>query len=187
MPDFSYYATFDESIALLRSLVDQCGVRIIPDPGVFSEPVAPSFNSVTEQMIEQLRKKRALFLAGSFTLYDPVMHRRSSGTAIGTYYLSLDEGGPLIQMTIATVNDVQGPTLISGSVSYQKFYKDPNTGVSPPASAEVRESFKSIVSTMKKNLVAHQLSMKIWIGPAALQLLRAGMAEIVDKGVIGSP
>lgn len=188
MPDFSYYATFDESINILRDLVEQCGVKLIPDLGAFPDPNAPVFDAVTNEVIEQLRRRRVVFLAGSFTRHPAKMRRLESGPNAGTYYISIPEGGPLLQMTLATVNPVDGkPTLISGMVSHQKRYQDPVTGHSEPASEEVSQAFKEIIATMKKRLVAHQLAMKIWIGPEALALLQQGEARISDRGVIQGP
>jgi hypothetical protein len=188
MPDFSYYGTFDESITILRDLVEQCRVTLIPDLGAFPEPLAPSYDAVTDEVFKQLRRRRVLFLAGSFTRHPPKMRRLEAGPNAGSYYISIPEGGPLIQMTLATVNIVDGqPTLISGMVSQQKLYVDPVTGLSEPASPEVRQAFKEIVRTMKKRLVPYQLAMKIWISREALRLLQSGKARIIDRGVLYGP
>jgi len=185
MPDFSYYATFDESIALLGDLVKLCSVRLIPDVGKFHEPSTHSYDAVNSELVEQLRRRGVLFLAGSFTKHPPKLVRRDAGSAEGTYYISISEGGPLMQMVLASVNLVEGqPTLVSGMVSHQKRYEDPITGLSEPASTEVRQAFKEIVSTMKRRLVPHQLAMKIWIGPDALGLLQKNEARIIDLGVL---
>jgi hypothetical protein len=185
MPDFSYYATFDESIALLDKLVKECHVRLILDLGRFAEPIAPLYNEVSSEVIEQLRRRRALFLAGSFTKYPLKFGQRVEGPAAGSYYIIIPEGGPLMHMTLATVNIIDGQlTLVSGMVSYQKLYINPNTGLSEPASIQVKEAYKAIVKTTKKWLVPYQLAMKIWIGPVALRMLKAKQARIIDQGVL---
>src|SRR6266849_6750337 len=118
MREFSYYATFDESIALMRDIVGQCGVKLIPDVGAFREPNAPSYAIVTGESVEQLRCRRVLFLAGNYSRHPVKMSRLESGPNTGMYYISIPEGGPLIQMTLATVNSVEGhPTLIGGNIN----------------------------------------------------------------------
>jgi hypothetical protein len=188
MPDFSYYATFDESVALLGELVNQCGFRLIPDAGAFYQPSAPSFNSITDEVIEQLRHRRVLFLAGSFSQHPPKMRLQTAGPNSGSYYISISEGGPLMQMVLATINCVAGqPTLISGMISHQRLYQDPVTGQSNPASTQVRQAFKQAVATMKKRLVPYKLAVKIWIGLDALRTLKRGEARIIDQGVLHGP
>jgi hypothetical protein len=185
MAEFSYYTTFNESLDLLRDIVAVCKLRVIPDVGLFPRPEAPSFEEVTAGVVEQLRKRRALFLAGSFTTRPPEMRMLSGGANAGKYYVSEDRGGPLVQMALSTITVVSGlPIIVGGDIGHQRQYIDPVSDQEVSASPELKRAFKCIVATAKKHLVQHQLGAKIWIGPEALRLLKAGEAHIHDRGVL---
>ena len=84
-----------------------------------------------------------------------------------------------MQGLCARLNDVRGvPTLLMGSLSTQKEYRNPDTGAWEKAGPEVRQAYQRAVKTLKRRLVDDPAGKGYPLGPAALELLRQGQAEL---------
>jgi hypothetical protein len=184
MPSFHYYATFDDSILILRDLCDN-GFRIVAEPAPLDEPQSPTFDRVTDQLVGILKEAPVYYLAGSFTKF-PVQHfLLSSGPAMGKYVINLLAGGPLMQSIIGRLNVVDGkPTLLPGDVSYQDAYRNPTTNEWEKASSELKAAYRKAVSIIKKRCIRHKAGIEIFISPEALKLFERGEAHINDPGIV---
>jgi hypothetical protein len=184
MSNFEHYATFDESIAMLRDLTAK-GFRVIHNPGVFDEPSAPQHAEVTDELVALLREQSYYFLVGDFSRYPPQFRRIAAGDAAGKYKIEDLDEGPVMPSSLACVREIEGaPTLVLGYVALTDQLRNPETGAWEKPSPEARAAHRLVVSTMKKHLVTHQLGMKFWIGPDALRLFTEGKARITDWGIL---
>jgi hypothetical protein len=185
MRSFDYFATFDESLTILGDLFAQ-GLTLVARPGPFDEPKAPTFDSVSDELVEILRYAPAFFLAGPFTKFPIQFFQLESGPSAGKYAVDLLTQGPLMQGLIARINTVDGnEKLLPGHISYQDAYKNPTTGEWEKPSAELKAAFKLAVSAIKKRCLRHKIAdAEIFIGPAALKLLENGQARIDDSQIV---
>jgi hypothetical protein len=79
---------------------------------------------------------------------------------------------------LARLNVVDGePTLLLGSLAYERMYKHPETGAWEKPSQELKGAYKLALSIMKKRLVKSELA-KYHIGPEAVSLAQAGKARL---------
>lgn len=181
MASFEYYATFDESIEILRDLMNEHDLFVIPDRRAFDEPEAETYNTVNDALVAELRKRRAVFLGGNFTRNPMGVKKFNSGPYKGKYYVSEGIGGPVLQFILAVVNVVDNiPTLVPGSLSYIRYYYDTSTEEYEAAPPELQKAHKDIVRTMRKHLVSVKHDGKnIFIGPGALKQLQAGQVRIL--------
>ena len=185
MRSFDYFATFDESLTILGDLFAQ-GLTLVAQPALFDEPKAPTFDSVSDKLVEMLRYAPGFFLAGPFTKFPIQFSLLKSGPSAGKYAVDLLTQGPLMQVLIARINTVDGiEELLPGRISYQDAYKNPTTGEWERPSAELKAAFKLAVSAIKKRCLRHKIAdAEIFIGPAALELLENGQAQIDDSQIV---
>lgn len=186
MPSFDYFATFDESISMLRELTAQ-GFQVIVEPHLSDEPKAPTFDQVTDELVEILRVGPAFYLAGLFTRSPVQFDQLKEGPAAGKYAVDLLTQGPIMQGRIGRTNLVDGVnTLLPGRISYQHAYRNPETGEWEKPSAEVKAAFQQAALIIKKLCVRHQCSpgIDIFIGPEALALLKSAKVRIIDNQIV---
>jgi hypothetical protein len=186
MASFQYFATLEESLSILDALAKR-DLRLIPDPGSFDEPRAPSYDQVTEEVREILGQRPLVYFTGSFCKYPPVLRPLTTGPMAGKYAIAQLEGGPLFQMLVSSARPYDGHlTLIGGDLSHQSYFKNPETGALEDVSADVRAAFKAAVAVMKKHLVQRELGGKLWIGPEAWQLFTDGKVLLQHAGKVKS-
>jgi hypothetical protein len=185
MRSFDYFATFDESLTILGDLFAQ-GLTLVARPAAFDEPKAPTFDSVSDKLVEILRYAPAFFLAGPFTKFPIQFYRLESGPSAGKYAIDLLTQGPLMQVLIARINTVDGiEKLLPGQISHQNAYKNPKTGEWEKPSVELKAAFSRAVSAIKKRCLRHKIAdAEIFIGPAALELLENGKAQIDNSQIV---
>src|SRR5438309_2314861 len=99
MSQIAFYATFEESVAVLEDLCAQ-SFRIIPEPASFDEPAAPEFSSVTDELVVMLNKAPAYYLAGPFTRFPVQFMRLPSGPYAGKYAINPLIEGPIMQCIV---------------------------------------------------------------------------------------
>jgi hypothetical protein len=178
MPNFVYFATFDESIAILGDLCAQ-GFRVIAEPGPLDKPEAPIFSTVTDQLLAILKQAPNHYLAGSFTHFPVQFNRLPSGPAAGKYAINFLMSGPLMQSIVGRVKIVDGfPKILPGDVSYQKLYQNPETNEWEEPSAELLAAFRQAVTVIKKRCKPVKAWSGKFIAPEALKLLESGQSRI---------
>jgi hypothetical protein len=176
MAIFYYSSTFDESVAIIRDLCGH-GFRIIPNR-TYDQPRAPEYDQVTDDLVELLREGPGFYMAGAFTRFPVQLYQLESGPAEGKYLVDSFAEGPLMKGMLARLNVVDGePTLLLGSLTYEKGYKNPETGAWENPSKELKDAYKHALYVMKKRLVTHE-SAKFHIGPEALKLAQEGKAQL---------
>jgi hypothetical protein len=183
MPSFQYFATLEESLAILDDLAKN-GFGLIPDPGGFAEPSAPSYDHVTDDARRILAQRRSAYLSHPSAKYPPGFFPLKTGPMAGMYAISPFDGGPLFQMFVAAEGNYDGRlTLIGGDLGHQARFDNPETGEREDVPAEFRAAYKSAVKVMKKHLVQHDVGGKIWIGPEAWRLFTEGkvLLQHADK------
>jgi hypothetical protein len=176
MAIFYYSSTFDESVAIARDLCEH-GFRIIPSR-TYDQPRAPEYDQVTDDLVKLLREGPGFYMAGAFTRFPVQLYQLESGPAKGKYLVDSSVEGPLMNGSLARLNVVDGePTLLLGSLSYEKGYRNPETGAWESPSQELKDAYKHALHVMKKRLVKHE-SAKFLIGPEALRLAQEGKAQL---------
>lgn len=184
MPLFAYYATFDESLDIVRNLCAE-GFSIIPNSSVLDEPATRRFESVEDDLVDHFRKGPQFYIAGPFTHLPIHFKRLQTGPQAGKYLVDESTDGPLLQASIARVNVIDGkPRLISGDVILQKTYRDSRTGEWKPPSAEVTAAYEAVVTLIAKKAGRYVAGMPIRITPAALALFERGEAHIDRPDVV---
>jgi hypothetical protein len=177
MADLQHYALFDESLDILRELMGH-GLAVIPEEPVLAEPALARYERYSEEVAEKLRKYPCLLLEGPFTKHPLQFHRRSSGSAIGTYFAQ-QSVGPRIRWCLPGM-DMSDRTVTPGSVSHQSSYLDLRTRQWEPASQELKAAFKDVVAIFKRHMVRMPCNTgeRIWVGKAAKQAVEQGTARI---------
>jgi hypothetical protein len=179
-----YYSTFDESIDILREFCAQ-GLRIVAQPAPLDEPNAPTFDQVTDELVELVKIAPGFYLAGAFTTYPIQYNRVDKGPLTGKYLVSPMEQGPLLNGSVARINVVEGrPRLLHGRAAYGRQYKNPETGEWEAVSPELKSAFKKVIATIKKRVIAYESGVEIFISPAALAQLQSGAATIDEPRLI---
>ena len=69
MPQFDYYGTWDDSVAVLRCLFEYDSIRVVHDSGIWREPSPHYFQSVTDELLHLLRQRPFLFIYGQFSSF----------------------------------------------------------------------------------------------------------------------
>lgn len=179
---FDYYATFDESIAMLGDLCT-LGFHVIVEPQLADEPKAQTFDRVTDELVAILRRAPSFYLSGAFTTLGVQFDRIKAGDAAGKYMVDQLTLGPILQGMVARINTVERTRrLLPGDISYQDAYRHPETGEWQKASPEVKAAHKQAVATIRKRCVRHQHEpgKVIYIGSEALELLRRGEVQLPE-------
>lgn len=183
MPSFVYFATFEESVRMLKDLCS-AGFRIVPEPGPFDVPEAQVHATVTDALEAVLQDAPNHYLTGSFARFPVQFSRLASGAAAGRYAINLLAQGPLMQSLVGRVRTVEGrPTLLPGDVSFETSYRNPETNGWEKASPELKAAYRKAVSIVKNRCVRPPPGAAIFIGPDALALLESGEVRIHDPRV----
>jgi hypothetical protein len=187
MSPLEFYATEDGSLAILGDVMERCGVWVVPNRSPYEQPEVATFSEIDNVLRAAIANRSELLWGGSFSKNPPRFNVHESGAAAGKYYISLLEGGPLVQARLPGIMDSNGERiLVLGSVILQRYYRNPATGAHEPPSPELKKAFREIVKVVKQHLTVHALAMKFWIGPEALRLFKAGAVAIKDVGVVGT-
>lgn len=180
MPSLDYFATFDESIAILAECC-AAGFQVITETEPTDKPQPEICERVDDELVSRLKNAPGFFFCGGFSRFPAQFLRLEMGACEGKYVIDLAGEGPLLQALVARVNEVDGvQVLLPGSVSYQDAYRNPETGEWTKASAEVKAAYRKLVAVIKKRCPAHpyRANRKLFIGPAALELLVSGKAQL---------
>ena len=186
MRSFDYFATFDESISILRDLCAQ-GFKVVAEPYLFDEPKAPIFDEVTDELVELLRVAPAHYLAGAFTRFPVQFMQLKEGPNAGKYSINLLVQGPLIQGLLSRINPVDHvQRLLPGQISHQDAYKNPETNAWDKPAPDLKAAFRQAVSTIKKRCIryTYKPGIDIFIGTEACEVLKSGKVQIKDSQII---
>ena len=184
MPQFDYYGTWDDSVAVLRCLFEYDSIRVVHDTGIWQEPSPHYFHSLTDELLHLLEQRPFLFIYGQFSQFPPGFVLRDTGLDAGTYRLAINEGGQGLELGLPVCRKTE-ETVELGSrfLAYPAKFLNPETQIWEKPSTEVRAAFVELRSRMKKCLGRTKLNQEIFIGPKALELLNQGKATIIDRGV----
>lgn len=184
MPQFDFYGTWDDSIAVLRRLFEYDSIRVVHDAGIWQEPCPHYFYSLTDELLCLLEQRPFLFIYGQFSRFAPRFVRQDAGLNAGTYYLAINEGGPGLELGLPLCRKT-AETIELGSrfLSCPPAFLNPETQTWEKPSSEVRSAFHDMRSIMKKCLRRTKLNQVVYIGSEALELLVSGQATITDRGV----
>ena len=78
MTSIDYFATFEESVEIVRALTKD-GFRIIVEPQLADAPEAITFTSVDETLTSILSHAPVFYLAGPFTRFDVAFTQLEGG------------------------------------------------------------------------------------------------------------
>lgn len=177
MAELQHYALFDESLDILRELM-QHGFAVIPEEPILAEPRLARYEQYTDEIAEKLARYPCLLIEGTFTNHPLQFDRRSSGSAAGTYYARLSIG-PRIRWCVSRM-DMTDRSLSPGSLSHQSSYLDPQTKQWEPASEKLKAAFKDIIALFKRHLVRmpRRTGERVWVGKMAKQAIEQGSARL---------
>lgn len=185
MNNIDYFATFEESLEIVRALTAE-GLTII-DPRVSDTPVATTFATVDDPVARHLELAPSFYLSGPFTRFPVQFSQLKSGEATGKYAINAAAQGPLLQGLVGRINLVDGEhLLLPGHFSFDDQYRNPETNAWEKASPEVKSAFKAIVSIVKKRCPRFEYApgVHIFLGPDARARLESKAVHIVDNQII---
>lgn len=167
MASFSHYATFDESMAILRDVAAAQHLKIIPDEPALATPELETFAHFSPKVAEKLAKHGVLDLEGAFTKH-PLAFRK---IANGTYYRD-EIVGPRLTWSLPKVSSKR--ELLPGLLTYHKAYRTPDGGIEPP-SAELKQAYADVVKAMKQHMTSVKArGQTYWIGRETKRQVDAG-------------
>lgn len=174
MNTFSYYATFDESLAMLADLC-AAGLRVVPNRR-YERNEAPAYDHVTDDLVAVLKEGPAFLLAGPYSRFPPQLKRLDRGPAEGSWVIDFMCQGPMLEGMLGRANVVDGVLrLLPGDLGHQPRYTNPETGRRENIAADLKTAYKRAIVTMQRRLVVHPIT-NLPIGPAAVALAQAGAA-----------
>ena len=174
MPAFQHYALFDESLDMLRDLLES-DVAVVPEVPVLAQPALDRYQKPAPEIAEKLRAFPCMLLEGPFTKHPLQFERRDSGSAAGTYFVDTTVG-PRIRWCLSGVNTTSGRRITPGSIGHEARYFDPVTKQWENASAEVKQAFKTIVAALKRHMVRVTANSgeRVWVGKKAAAEIERG-------------
>jgi len=174
VPSFQHYALFDESIDMLRGLM-QLGFAVVPEVPILAQPELQRYETFSDEIVEKLRAHRCLLLEGDFTQQPLQFDRRDSGSAAGTYFVDV-LAGQRIRWCLPGLNTTKRPTLTPGSIGHETKYRNPTTNEWEPASEQIKAAYKQMVESLKQHMarVAANTGERVWVGKQAAQAIEAG-------------
>jgi hypothetical protein len=183
---FDYFATFEESIAILQEICTS-GLKVIAQPDMFDQPLAPMYDHVDGDLAAMLKQAPSFFLSGQFTRFPICFTQIKSGAAEGKFSIDFLTQGPVLQFLLARNNLVEGSMrLLPGRISFQATYRNPKTNEWEKAAKDVQTAFQETVSTIKSRCVIHNVGTDIFIAPKALALLENHDAIIKASHIMKS-
>jgi hypothetical protein len=183
--NIDYFATFEESLEIVRALTAE-GLTII-DPRVSDTPVATTFATVDDTVARHLERVPSFYLSGPFTRFPVSFFQLQSGRAAGKYGINSLVQGPLLQGLVSRINLVDGAhLLLPGHFSFDDQYRNPETNGWEKASPELKAAFKTIVSIVKTRCPRFEYTpgVHIFLGPEARTRLESKAVHIVEDDVI---
>jgi hypothetical protein len=174
MPDFRFYATKDESLAMLRDLFARGDLRAIVGWQRAAKPALKTYTSFTEELAREVGEAYKAHLFGDFSTHPPLFTKLTEGPEKGHYILGDDAGGPQVLFHPAALYD--GRVLTEGTLWTQPKYQLDETQFSWPTPA-LKAAYADMVKRMKKHLARWE---GIWITPGALRLIQEGKAQFPD-------
>lgn len=185
MNTIDYFATFEESLEIVRALTEE-GLTVI-DPRVADTPVATTFATFDDTLARHLERVPTFYLSGPFTRFPIAFFQLKSGEAAGKYAIDALVQGPVLKGLVSRINLVDGAhRLLAGRFSFQDKYQNPETNAWEQASPEVKAAFKAIVSIVKKRCPRFEYApgVHIFLGPDARARLESKAVHIVDNQII---
>ncbi len=166
MPSFRYFATIDDSFAILRELCDR-DLRVVVETGPNQSRV---FESVSEELMAILRGAPSFHLAGAFTP-SPLQQDQIA---------TLAARGQLLQAVVGRVGIVdEKSTLLPGEITHQSRYRNAKTDQLEPASKELLSAYTLAALTIRNRCTRY--SMQIFIAPGAMSLYQRGQVAIDNR------
>jgi len=181
-----YFATFEESLEILRDVTSE-GLRIIVEPELVDAPEATAFTTVDDAVARILERAPSFYLSGPFTRFEVAFFQLKEGSAKGKYAIDVGTQGPLLEGLAGRINLVDGRhLLLPGQFSYEDAYRNPETRAWEKPSAEVKAAFKKIVSIVKDRCprFAYKPGVEIYIGAEARARLESKAVHIVENQII---
>jgi hypothetical protein len=183
---FDYFATFEESIAMLEEICAS-GLKVVAQPDMFDQPIAPVYEYIDSELVVMLKQAPSLYLLGQFTRFPIGFTQLKSGAAEGKFSIDFLTQGPVLQCLLARNNLVEGSMrLLPGRISFQATYRNPKTNEWEKASKDVQTAFKNTVSIVKSRCEIHNFGTDIYIAPKALELLKSHSANIKTSHIMKS-
>lgn len=179
MRQFDFLATWDDSWEILGDVLSCAGTSVSPSRW-YDKPVADTFTTLSPALKALLREKRQLYIwRPSFTEHPPALTMQELGPRTGSYFIDPSKGGPGLELVLpACFTRDDNLYLNYGSLSYPATILDRSTGESRRAPLALAEGFRDVLRTIQSHLVQDG---EKWLGKEALQLLRAGTAQVYKQ------
>lgn len=181
-----YFATFDESLEIVRMLTKE-GMSIIVEPELADAPEPITFATVDDAVARILERAPSFYLSGPFTRFAVPFFQLEEGAAKGKYAIEAGTQGPLLKGLASRINLVDGAhQLLPGRFSYRDAYLNPETNEWETPGPEVKAAFKKIVSIVRTRCpsFAYKPDVEIYLGPEARTRLESKAVHIVENQII---
>jgi hypothetical protein len=175
VPELQYYALLSETADAIRALLDE-GFRIVPERPVLETPMLDVHERFSSAIDEAMQSYPCALIEGGFTKHPLQFKRRTSGEAVGTYYVD-QLSGPRIRWCRPGLN---GSELTPGSISYSTSNRDPATNAWEPASEDLKDGYKRVIAIVKRGLerISANTGERVWVGKAAVKAIERGEVRL---------
>ncbi|MFO0549179.1 MAG: hypothetical protein U0271_12380 [Polyangiaceae bacterium] len=160
MGSFSYYATGEESTAILKEILARHGVSLLV-PGGSGEHALEARDAVDDELAAWTRGPE-IWLRGTFSLGSPGLATREDATG-KRVVADMSKGGPVIAFEASLA---RSGVIRRGFVWFEENRDDWQL---------VEPTFAAIVATMKELLIHHELwGSRGWLSKGAIDVIEKG-------------
>ena len=180
MAQFPFLGTWDDSWAVMASILQVEHLKVIPDLK-YDRPEPGLITVLDNPAKELLMGWRFVFLwSAKFSRFPPVMERTEDGADAGKYTVDLVAGGPGLALGLPPCYERGGIlNLAPGSLYYAKHWFNSETELWEKPTPELRAGFREVIARIRLHVTArHEFDVKMPIGHQALSLLREKKAKI---------
>ena len=187
MPQFDFFATWDDDWSLLTALFASTELNVIPDKWYRTREIE-IYRHFDDKLKQHITKKRRVFLFSKDTKINVMggLDRQEEGPKAGHFSIESDSIGEVLELTFpACFEEDNTVCLGSGSLTYAKEFFNHTLDKWQSPSKPLIGFYNEIRAILKRNLKTTTIGKtKIWLGAHANELLESGDARITDLGVV---
>ena len=193
MAQFGFYGCWEDSLQLLKMLIDLKRFTFVLDKW-YSSPQPFQFTSLSDEVLSEVATARRLYVWSEvYSLY-PAQFLWTTDREVGR--IDPENGGPALDLFLPTTYEHDGKHGISlGWFAYQSKYYSPIDGEAYKPPEALKETFKELKSMLQKKMTRRFLPLSnlyddkrlpacqtLWVGVYGAAKLEAGDADLWISG-----
>jgi hypothetical protein len=184
MAEFTFLATWTDSLSVLRSIFAQMEIRFVPDRWYPSD-IPDAFTALDDTLLGILRECRKGFILSDRISKFPIgLVEQRNGPRAGQYYARPTLGGPCLELTLPAAFEDRGILCLNtGSLVRHREFFNPATSLWEKPSMDLKAEYQKMAKIIRTCLTKPDHRSSVWIGREARRMLEAGKARITAKGL----